>query len=64
MPLRRGRELYSKKYDEAMKLHTEGKSVNEIAAALGVSYSAAYHWINGFKKPEPRKKKKIQKPLS
>src|SRR3989338_8817900 len=35
-----------------MKLHTEGKSVNEIAAALGVSYSAAYHWVKGMRKGE------------
>ncbi|MBS3050862.1 MAG: helix-turn-helix domain-containing protein [Candidatus Aenigmarchaeota archaeon] len=53
MPMRRGRQLYSKKYDEAMELHKEGKSINEIATSLGVSYSAAYHWIKGLRKPEP-----------
>ena len=50
--IRKGRQLYSKKYEEAMKLHEEGKSVNEIAAQLSVSYSAAYHWVKGLRKPE------------
>ena len=50
--MRRGRQLYGKKYEEALKLHSDGKSINEIAAALGVSYSAAYHWIKGLRKPE------------
>lgn len=53
MVMRRGRQLYGKKYDEALKLHSEGKSINDIAAQLGVSYSAAYHWIKGLRKPEP-----------
>ncbi len=35
-----------------MKLHSEGKSINEIASQLGISYSAAYHWIKGLRKPE------------
>ena len=52
MPMRRGRETYGKKYEEAMALHKEGKSVNEIASSLGISYSAAYHWIKGLRKPE------------
>lgn len=52
MVMRRGRQLYSRKYEEAMKLHGDGKSVNEIAAQLGISYSAAYHWIKGLRKPE------------
>ncbi len=53
MPMRRGRQLYGKLYDEAIRLYQEGKTVNEIAAALGVSYSAAYHWVKGLRKPEP-----------
>ena len=52
MVMRRGRQLYSKKYEEAVKLHGEGKSVNEIANQLDVSYSAAYHWVKGLRKPE------------
>ncbi|MFA4820372.1 MAG: helix-turn-helix domain-containing protein [Candidatus Aenigmatarchaeota archaeon] len=50
--MRRGRQLYSKKYDEAIKLHSEGKSINDIAQQLDISYSAAYHWIKGLRKPE------------
>lgn len=52
MPLRKGRETYGKKYDEAMALHAQGKSPREIAAALGISYSAAYHWVKGLRTPE------------
>lgn len=52
MPVRKGRETYGRKYDEAMKLHGEGKSANEIASRLGISYSAAYHWIKGLRAPE------------
>jgi hypothetical protein len=50
--MRRGRQLYGKLYDDAMRLHNEGKSVNEIAQQLGISYSAAYHWIKGLRTPE------------
>ena len=52
MVMRRGRQLYGKKYDEALKLHSEGKSINDIAQQLDISYSAAYHWIKGLRKPE------------
>ena len=52
MPMRRGRQLYGKKYEEALKIHTQGKTVNEIASELDISYSAAYHWIKGLRKPE------------
>ena len=52
MLMRRGRQLYGKKYEEALKLHSEGKGINEIAAQLGISYSAAYHWIKGLRKPD------------
>jgi len=52
MVMRRGRQLYGKKYEEAIELHKQGKSINEIAAQLGVSYSAAYHWIKGLRKPD------------
>ena len=50
--MRRGREYYGKKYEEALKLHKEGKSIGAIAGELKVSYSAAYHWIKGIRKPE------------
>ena len=53
--MRRGREFYGKKYGEAVKLYNEGKTVNQIAALLNVSYSAAYHWIKGIRKPDAGK---------
>ncbi len=53
MQLRRGREFYGKKYDEAVSLYNQGTSINEIAKRLDVSYSAAYHWVRGLRKPEP-----------
>lgn len=49
---RRGRETYSKSYEDAMRLHSEGTPITEIAKKLGVSYSAAYHWVRGLRKPE------------
>ncbi len=52
MVMRRGRQLYGKKYEEALKLHSQGKSINEIASTLDISYSAAYHWIKGIRKPD------------
>lgn len=52
MLLRRGREFYGKKYDEAIALYSEGKDIKGIAKQLGVSYSAAYHWVKGLRKPE------------
>lgn len=53
MPLRGGREQYAAKYEEALRLHAAGKSIRTIAAELGVSYSAAYHWIKGLRAPAP-----------
>jgi predicted transcriptional regulator len=52
MQLRRGREFYGKKVDEALSLYNQGKSINEIAKDLGISYSTAYHWVKGIRKPE------------
>lgn len=52
MKLRKGREFYGKNYEEALRLHGQGLSVNEIAKRLDISYSAAYHWIKGLRKPE------------
>lgn len=49
---RRGREFYGSQYEEAVKLHEQGVPVTEIAKRLGVSYSAAYHWVRGLRKPE------------
>lgn len=52
MKLRRGREFYSRNYGAAMKMHKEGLTANEIAKKLGISYSAAYHWVKGIRKIE------------
>lgn len=53
MTIRRGREFYSKHYDEAMRLYNEGLSTRQIADKLNISYSAVYHWVKGLRKPEP-----------
>jgi len=52
MQFRTGREAYAEKYQRAIKLYADGKSITEIAAELGISYSAAYHWVKGIRKPE------------
>lgn len=52
MAMRRGREFYTDKYEEAVAMHRKGMTVNEIAVSLNISYSAAYHWIKGLRKPE------------
>ncbi len=53
MQLRRGREFYGNKYEEAVLLHGKGMGIRDIAKQLGVSYSTAYHWVKGLRKPEP-----------
>ena len=50
--MRKGREFYSETYEKALKLHKDGKSVKEVAEQLNISYSAAYHWIKGIRKPD------------
>lgn len=50
--MRRGREFYDGNYEKAVVMHKEGKSVREIASQLKISYSAAYHWVKGLRKPE------------
>ena len=52
MQFRTGREEYSEKYQRAIALHANGKSITEVAKELGISYSAAYHWVKGLRKPE------------
>ena len=52
MPLRKGRETYGAKYDQAIKLHQEGLSPKQISEQLKISYSCAYHWVKGLRKPE------------
>lgn len=51
MQIRRGKEFYADKAEEAVSLYKEGKSIKEVAQRLGVSYSAAYHWVRGIRKP-------------
>ena len=51
MHFRTGREAYSEKYERALELQKAGKSASEIAKELGVSYSAAYHWVKGLRAP-------------
>ena len=53
--MRRGREFYSGRYDNVIKLHEKGFSVGEIASQLGVSYSCVYHWVRGLRKPSSGK---------
>ena len=50
--MREGRETYSEKYEEAVRLHKKGVAIPEIAKNLGVSYSAAYHWVRGIRRPD------------
>ncbi len=50
--MRRGKEFYGKQYEEAVKLYKEGRSIPEISKELKLSYSAAYHWLKGLRKPD------------
>ncbi len=50
--MRRGKEFYTNKCKEAIELHNSGKTIDEAAKELNVSYSTAYHWIRGMRKPE------------
>lgn len=35
-----------------MKLYEGGMPVGDIAKKLGISYSCAYHWVRGIRKPD------------
>ncbi|MBI4015005.1 MAG: hypothetical protein HY365_03565 [Candidatus Aenigmarchaeota archaeon] len=50
--MRQGRQAYPALYDKAIEMSSRGASAKDVASALGVSYSAAYHWIKGLRKPE------------
>lgn len=52
MPLRKGRETYGAKYDEAIKLYEQGFTPKQVSEKLSISYSCAYHWVKGLRKPE------------
>jgi transcriptional regulator with XRE-family HTH domain len=51
--MRQGKESYSRKYEEALKLSEAGLSTKQVAEKLGVSFSAAYAWTKKGRKPEP-----------
>ncbi|MBI2972158.1 MAG: helix-turn-helix domain-containing protein [Candidatus Aenigmarchaeota archaeon] len=53
--VRRGREFYSETYTRSLELCRKGKSVSDIAQELGISYSCAYHWTKGLRKPDAGK---------
>lgn len=50
--MRKGKNFYPEKYEAAIKLMKEGKTASQISNELGISYSCAYHWIKGLRKPE------------
>jgi len=49
--LRRTKDFYSQVYREAVRLFEMGKSIREVAEELGISYSCAYAWYRGKRKP-------------
>ena len=50
--LRKGREIYPEKYEKAVRLYHDGIPIKEISQKLSISYSCAYHWVKGLRKPE------------
>ena len=52
LTMRRGRTHYKASYEKAMALHAQGRSIQDIATELKISYSCAYHWVRGLRKPE------------
>lgn len=48
--MRKGKEFYDQRFERAIKLHREGKSIVEISDLLKISYSAVYHWVKGLRK--------------
>lgn len=49
--MRQGKETYPEKYRLAIEMENAGKKPKEIAEKLGISYSCAYHWAKGLRKP-------------
>jgi|SRR3989338_2894048 len=49
--IRKGKEIYSLKYDDAVNLYGSGMGIGDIARKLGLSYSCTYHWVKGLRKP-------------
>ncbi|MBI5332655.1 MAG: helix-turn-helix domain-containing protein [Candidatus Aenigmarchaeota archaeon] len=50
--MRKRKDFYFQKYDRAVELHKTGKSIQNIAKELDLSYSAVYSWLNNGKRPE------------
>jgi hypothetical protein len=50
--MRRGRDFYSQIYEKAVDMYQSGLSIKDIALKLNISYSAAYHWVKGLRKPK------------
>jgi len=50
--MRQGRQAYPALYDRALSLASQGMAIKDIAAELGISYSACYHWVKGLRKPD------------
>ncbi len=50
--MRKTKEFYTEKVELAKKLFEDGMSIRDVAKELGVSYSAAYHWIKGLRTPK------------
>ncbi len=50
--IRKGKNVYSEKYQEAIDLYDKGADIKEISQRLGISYSAVYNWVKGKRKPE------------
>jgi len=50
--MRKGKEFYSKRYEEAMKMYNSGIPIKDVASKLDLSYSSVYHWAKGLRKPQ------------
>ena len=49
--MRQGKEVYAGKYAQAAEMSARGMTPMQISEALGISYSCAYHWAMGLRKP-------------
>ena len=61
--VRRGKETYTELYPKALELSKKNMSIKQIAAELGVSYSAVYAWLRTGRKPAPPTLVKFKKYL-
>ena len=49
---RRGKDFYTKQYNDVMELVERGVPLQEIAQKTSLSYSCVYHWAKKIRKPE------------